>query len=305
MSAAVDLFPGFEARRFQTTGAEVFARIGGSGAPLLLLHGYPQTHVMWHPVAERLAQHFTLVVADLRGYGESSCPETVEDHITYSKRAMAKDMIEVMTALGHERFAVLAHDRGARAAYRLGLDDPERIERMTLLDIVPTHAMWSAMGRVLALKAYHWPFLAQPAPLPETLISREPVYYIEHTLASWTAAKDLSAFADEALEHYRRQFAGWERIHACCEDYRAGASYDFEADAKDREEGNKIACPTQVVWGSAGFPGETGGPLGIWREWCDRVEGEAVDCGHFVVEEAPEATLAAILPFLMGSGGAR
>ncbi len=298
MTTPTDLFPGFDTHRFKADGAEIFARIGGSGAPLLLLHGYPQTHVMWHPVAERLAQDFTLVIADLRGYGESSCPETLSDHASYSKRAMAADMVGLMAALGHERFAVLGHDRGARAAYRMALDAPEHVERMALLDIVPTHAMWSTMGRTLALKAYHWPFLAQPAPLPETLISGAPDYYIEHTLASWTASKNLSAFSEPVLGHYRRQFATWERIHACCEDYRAGASFDFEADAKDREAGNKIACPTCVVWGSAGFPGQAGGPLDIWSDWCERVEGQAIEAGHFVVEEAPHATLEALLPFL-------
>jgi len=298
VTTPVDLFPGYETRRLQIQDAEIFARIGGAGEPLLLLHGYPQTHAMWHPLAERLAQHFKLVIADLRGYGESSCPETVADHASYSKRAMAGDMVEVMSALGHERFAILGHDRGARVAYRMALDAPERVERMVLLDIVPTHDMWNTMGRPLALKAYHWPFLAQPAPLPETLIGGAPDYYIEHTLASWTAAKDLSAFSEAALDHYRRQFATWERIHACCEDYRAGATYDFEADAKDREAGRKIACPTCVIWGSAGFPGQAGGPLKIWREWCDHVEGQAIDCGHFVVEEAPEPTLEALLPFL-------
>ena len=298
MSEPADLFPGFEARRLKTSGAEIFARIGGNGPPLLLLHGYPQTHVMWHPLSDRLAQDFTLVIADLRGYGASSCPESEPDHASYSKRAMAQDMIEAMAQLGHQRFAVLGHDRGARAGYRLALDHPERVERLVMLDIVPTHVMWSTMGRGLALKAYHWPFLAQPAPLPETLISGAPDYYIEHTLASWTAAKDLSAFAPEALTHYHQQFGSWQRIHACCEDYRAGATFDFEADSKDLEAGKKIAAPTCVVWGSAGFPGQSGSPLDIWRDWCDEVEGEAVDCGHFVVEEAPEATMKAMLPFL-------
>lgn len=298
MSQLPDLFPGFEARRFTTAQGEIFARIGGNGPPLLALHGYPQTHAMWHPVAQKLAEHFTLIMADLPGYGASSCPETQSDHASYSKRAMARDMIEVMAERGHARFAILGHDRGARAGYRLALDSPDAVERLVLLDIVPTHVMWSTMGRALALKAYHWPFLAQPAPVPETLISGAPDYYIEHTLASWTAAKDLSAFSEDALSHYRAQFASWERIHACCEDYRAGATYDFEADEADAAAGRKIACPSCVVWGSAGFPGETGSPLDIWRDWCDEVEGQAVEGGHFIVEEAPEATLAAIMPFL-------
>lgn len=301
MSSLPELFPGFDAQLIQTSEADIFARIGGAGPPLLLLHGFPQTHVMWHAMAPRLAERFTLVIADLRGYGQSSCPESDPEHTAYSKRRMARDMVEAMGALGHQRFAVLAHDRGARAAYRLALDEPGRISRMALLDIVPTYMMWSTMGQALALKAYHWPFLAQPEPLPETLISGAPDYYAEHTLASWTAANDLSAFDPEALAHYRAQFATWERVHACCEDYRAGAACDLEADRADREAGRKIACPTCVVWGSAGFPGETGSPLDIWREWCAEVEGGAVACGHFVAEELPHETLEAVLPFLTRS----
>jgi haloacetate dehalogenase len=296
-----ELFPGFDAQLISTSQADIFARIGGAGPPLLLLHGFPQTHVMWHAMAPSLAEHFTLVITDLRGYGQSSCPESDSKHAAYSKRHMARDMVEAMGTLGHERFAVLAHDRGARAAYRLALDDPDRITRMALLDIVPTYTMWNGMGQALALRAYHWLFLAQPEPLPETLIAGAPDYYAEHTLASWTASKDLSAFDAKALMHYRAQFATQDRIHACCEDYRAGATCDLEADRADYEAGHQITCPTCVVWGSAGFPGETGSPLDIWREWCSDVEGGAVDCGHFVAEELPQETLKAVLPFLMRS----
>jgi haloacetate dehalogenase len=292
-----ELFPGFHRQTIEVAGAHIHVRRGGSGPPLLLLHGYPQTHAMWHRVAPALAARFSLVIADLRGYGQSSCPAGDRAHEGYSKRAMAKDMVEAMAALGHRRFAVAGHDRGGRVAYRMTLDHPGEVSRLAVLDIVPTHTMWHGLDMQLALKTYHWMFLAQPEPFPETMIAGAPLLHLEHTLASWTKDKSLAAFSDGALAHYRAACHDAERIHAWCEDYRAGASCDLAADEADRAAGRRIACPLLALWGSAGIPSETEGPLEVWREWADEVEGEAIDAGHFLCEENPDATVAAMLPF--------
>jgi haloacetate dehalogenase len=293
-----ELYPGFEARRFATAGAEIFARIGGEGPPLVLLHGYPQTHAMWHLMAPRLNQHFMLVIPDLRGYGSSSIPADDPDHFSYSKRAMAQDVCAIMDALGHKQFLVCGHDRGGRVAYRLALDEPSRVLRLAVLDIVPTYEMWHRLTPVLAMKIFHWTFLAQPAPWPERMIGADPIAWLDEKIGSWNGSGKLSVFAPEALEHYRAFFRQPERLHATCEDYRAGATYDLEADAADKAAGKKISCPVLALWGAAGIPGKTDGPLAIWRNWCSDVRGEAIDCGHFLAEEAPDATLAALLPFL-------
>lgn len=293
-----DLFPGFDTHLIDTAGATIHARCGGSGPPLLLLHGYPQTHVMWHEIAPALAERFTVVIADLRGYGLSSCPPADAEHFVYSKRAMANDMVEVMESFGFEDFRVVGHDRGGRVAYRMALDYPDRLNRLAVLDIVPTHAMWHNFTVKLAMKTYHWLFLAQPEPLPEMLISRAPVEFLDYTIASWTKTKDLSAFDARALAHYRTFFSDPARMHATCEDYRAGQTYDLRADEADMEAGKKIKCPLLALWGAAGIPGETDGPLAIWRKWATLVEGAAVDAGHFVAEENPQATLEALVPFL-------
>ncbi len=293
-----ELFAGTTRHQVKTAGAEIFVRVGGEGPPLLLLHGYPQTHAMWHRVAGDLMARFTCVMPDLRGYGASSCPENAPDNSTYSKRAMAADMIEVMAKLGFERFAVAGHDRGGRVAYRMALDHPEVVERLAVLDIVPTLAMWHGFTVKLAMKTYHWLFLAQPAPLPEMLIGKAARDYLDYTIASWTKAKDLSAFDPRALEAYRSMFEQPEHIHAACNDYRAGATYDLAADEADRAAGRRIQCPTLALWGNAGIPSATSGPLETWREWCVSVEGAGVDAGHFIAEENPAGTLAHLLPFL-------
>jgi haloacetate dehalogenase len=298
MTNLPDLFPGFEARKFETRGAEIFARTGGEGPPLVLLHGYPQTHAMWHRVAPELAKSFSLVIADLRGYGSSSVPGDSQDHFTYSKRAMAQDVCGIMDELGHKQFLVCGHDRGGRVAYRLALDEPERVLKLAVLDIVPTYDMWHRLTPALAMKIFHWTFLAQPQPLPERMIGADPIGWLEDKLISWNGSG--AVFAPEALEHYRSFFAQPERLHATCEDYRAGATYDLAADEADRGAGRKIACPTLVLWGAAGIPGKTEGPLEIWQSWCTDVRGHAIGCGHFLAEEAPEATLAALLPFFKG-----
>lgn len=297
-----ELFPGFERRTFTTRGAEIFARIGGSGAPLVLLHGYPQTHAMWHRMAPELAKHFTLVMLDLRGYGSSSVPADAPDHFSYSKRAMAQDVCDVMDTLGHRRFLVCGHDRGGRVAYRLALDAQDRVERLAVLDIVPTFDMWHRLTPQLALKTFHWTFLAQPAPWPERMIGVDPLAWLEAKVGDWNGIGGVSVFTPEALAHYRAFFAQPERLHATCEDYRAGASYDLRADEADRAAGKKIGCPVLALWGKVGIPGKTDGPLAIWRTWCDNVEGRAINCGHFLAEEAPDETLAALLPFLNRNG---
>lgn len=292
------LFPGFAEKTVAGDGTSIFLQTGGSGPPLLLLHGYPQTHAMWHRVAPALAKHFTLVIPDLRGYGRSTGPKNDPANEAYSKRAMGRDFFAVMRSLGHERFAVVGHDRGARVGYRMALDEPRRVTRLAVLDIIPTHAMWQGMDRHLALKVYHWPFLAQPHPLPETLIGGNPVFYLDAKIASWSGTHDLSVFDPEALAQYRMHFAAPETIHASCNDYRAGATYDLAADEADRAAGKKIGCPTLVLWGSSGIPSEAADSLAVWREWCDDVRGAAVKSGHFVAEENPEETLSHLLPFL-------
>jgi haloacetate dehalogenase len=292
-----ELFPRFAEQRIDTGEAEIFLETGGSGPPLLLLHGFPQTHAMWHKVAPPLAEHFKLVIPDLRGYGRSSAPPNDAENYAYSKRAMGRDFFAVMSALGHERFAVAGHDRGGRVGYRMALDRPKAVTRLAVLDIIPTYAMWHGMDRKLAMKVYHWPFLAQPHPLPETLIGGNPVFYLDTKIASWTKTKDLSPFDPRALAEYRLHYAAPEMVHATCNDYRAGATYDLAADESDRALGKKIACPVLALWGDAGIPGETESPLAIWREWCEDVKGIGIDSGHFVAEENPEATLEHLVPF--------
>lgn len=293
------LFSGTREHRHRANDAEIVAEVGGEGPPLLLLHGFPQTHAMWHPIAPALMERFTCVLPDLRGYGASSCPPNTPDNSAYSKRVMAKDMVSLMASLGHSRFAVVGHDRGGRVAYRLALDHPHVSTCVSVLDIVPTSVMWREFTVEFAMKTYHWLFLAQPVPLPEMLLEKAPVAWIDYTIASWSKLKDLSAFDPRALKVYRESFAQPERIHAMCNDYRAGATCDRGLDEADRAAGRKIACPTLALWGTAGFPSETSGPLDTWRDWCENVTGAGIDAGHFVVEENPSATLGHLLPFLL------
>jgi haloacetate dehalogenase len=295
MSALPDLFPGFAERRIKTGAGEIYVRTGGLGAPLLLLHGYPQTHVAWHKIAPELARHATVVVADLRGYGDSSAPPGDAEHTTYSKRAMAEDCLAVMRELGHARFAVAGHDRGGRVAYRLALDHPQAVSAFVPVDIIPTAEVWRRTTAESMLKSYHWAFLAQPSPMPETLIGKDPVYYLEHTLKSWTKPRDLSPFALEALEHYRALLRDPARVHAVCEDYRAGATIDRQLDEADMAAGRRIGCPTFFVWARSYLAGD---PLAVWRGWCGNLAGASVDSGHFLAEENPKETLAAFVPFL-------
>jgi len=286
------MFEGFIQKRIKTSGAEINLLTGGSGAPMLLIHGYPQNHVIWHKVAPKLAQQFTLVIPDLRGYGDSSKPPTDAEHLPYSKRAMALDMAEVMSALGHERFDVVGHDRGARVTYRFALDHPGRIRRLCTLDIMPTLEQFERADRYVSRGMYHWYFLTQPAPFPERLIGNDPDYYLEHCLQSW---RGKDTFAPEALEAYRKSFRDPEVIHGTCEDYRAGITCDCKFDEADRAAGKKLTMPMLALWGGRGRPGTA--ILDIWKTWATDVRGEGIDCGHFIPEEAPEALLERLFAF--------
>jgi haloacetate dehalogenase len=295
MSDLADLFPGFASHWIDTSVGKMFARAGGSGPPLLCLHGYPQTHVMWHRVAPALARHFTLALPDLPGYGWSAVPDAKPDHAPYTKRAMANVVIEIMEALGHARFRLAGHDRGGRVAYRLALDHPGRLVSLATLDIVPTWSMWHRFDAKLAMRAWHWTFLAQPAPLPELMLGKAANEYFDLMAAKWRAGGQ-DAFDARAIAHYRASFTDPLRIHASCEDYRAGQSTDVAFDEADRKAGNKIACPMLALWGASGLPRDLD-PLAVWREWAVNVQGAAIDCGHFLCEEAPDATAKALIEF--------
>ncbi len=297
MPDLADLFPGFASEWINTKLGRIFTRIGGEGPPLLLLHGYPQTHVMWHQVAPDLAKKFTLIIPDLPGYGWSDVPKTDADHTPFTKRAMAQAMIEVMEKVGHVRFALAGHDRGGRVAYRLALDHPGRLSQLAVLDILPTYEYWAKMDRNFALKIYHWTFLAQPYPVPENLIQSNPDDYFGPTYKSWAKAGGPNPFDPRAVEHYLTAFRDPLRIHAACEDYRAGAYADFEHDKTDRDAGNKITVPMLALWGGAGIAASGATPLDTWRNWATDVRGAPIDAGHFLAEENPQATADALLKF--------
>jgi haloacetate dehalogenase len=287
--------PGFEYRRIRTSGATIIVAIRGKGAPLLLLHGYPETHRMWHKVAPALADEFSVVCADLRGYGDSGKPEGTADHSNYSKRTMANDMIEVMAALGHHEFLIGAHDRGARVAYRLALDHPAAVKRLALLDIVSTKAVYEQGGMALAAAYFHWYFLIQPRPLPETLIGHDPALWLGTAFRNLST--DSTVFSDALIAEYLRTFGTPEGIHATCEDYRAGATVDLANDRADVAAGRKIDCPTLILWGARSVVGKMFQPLETWRDFVSSPIGEAIDCGHFIPEEKPVETLHALRGF--------
>ena len=290
-----NFFPGFETRRITTGGTEIHCKIGGSGPPILLLHGYPQTHVMWHRVAPALAETFTVVASDLRGYGDSGKPESDDSHAAYSKRAMAADQAEVMSSLGIDRFFLAAHDRGARVAHRMALDFPDRVLKLATLDIVPTHYRFNTVNKNVATKGYHWFFLIQPAPFPETLIGAATKYFLEHTFASWSKTPGIPE--TEAVAEYLRCFSDPAMIHATCEDYRAAATIDLKHDDADFLAGKKVRCPLLALWGAASIQGSSYDMAAVWRDYATNVRGQPVDCGHFIAEEAPEATVRALENF--------
>ena len=289
---APNLFPGFETRKIQTSGATIHVVRGGAGPPLLLIHGYPQTHVEWHKMATRLAERFTVVMPDLRGYGDSSKPADGENHANYSKRAMALDQVEVMRALGFTRFAVAGHDRGARVAWRLCIEHPDVVTRAAVLDIVPLP--YSTVTREFAEQYFHWFFLIQPAPFPETLIGNSAEFYLRSRFLRPTGG--TGAMAPEAIAEYVRSFTNPATIHATCEDYRAGATIDLAHAAQTRDR--KVACPLLVLWGERGTVGRLYDVMSVWRDHATDVRGKALPAGHFLPEEAPDETLAELLAFL-------
>lgn len=288
------LIGGFARRTFDGhDGVVIDALVGGSGPPLLLLHGYPQTRMIWKHVAPALAQRFTVVVPDLRGYGRSGKPAGDERHAHYSKRTMGLDQLATMRALGFDRFAVSGHDRGARVAYRLALDHPDAITRLAVLDIIPTGDVWAHANASSAMTMYHWYMLAQPAPLPETFIGADPAFYLRWTIRSWAAPGFV--FDEANVADYVACFRDPAAIHASCEDYRAGWTLDREADEADRGK-RHIAVPTLALWGEGWGVGRAQ-PLEKWRAFAPDVRGRGLPCGHFVCEEAPEAVTQELLAF--------
>jgi haloacetate dehalogenase len=295
-------FQGFEAFEIRTEESFLFVQRGGRGPPVLLLHGFPETHLMWRDIAPMLARRFTVVCTDLRGYGRSGCPPSRADHAPYSKRAMASELVAAMAKLGFERFGVAGHDRGGRVAYRMALDHPERLERLAVLDILPTLDVWSRADKRLALAFWPWSLLAQPEPLPERLIAAAPEAVVDDAMTQWDTPAE--AFSEDARRAYADALRDPVHVHAICEEYRAGASIDVEHDRRDREEGRRVACPVLALWSAKGALGkwyeDAGGPLGLWRGWADEVSGEGVDAGHFFPEEAPEWTAERLARFFAG-----
>lgn len=288
-------FPGFSASDIATSGASIHTLRGGNGPPLLLLHGHPQTHVCWHKIAGRLAEEFTVVLTDLRGYGDSSKPDGGERSLNYSFRAMALDQIEVMRSLGFERFAVAGHDRGGRVAHRMALDHPAAVARLAVLDIAPTLTMYRRTNQEFATRYVWWFFQIQPFPIPETMIGADPEFYLREHLDRQN--KTPGAITEEAIAEYLRCYRDPATIHALCEDYRAAADIDLEFDAADDAAGRQITAPLLALWGAKGVVGQLYDVLETWRDKATDVSGTALDCGHLVPEEAPEATLDALLSF--------
>jgi haloacetate dehalogenase len=293
----MDWFEGFTAGRHRVNGVELFVRHGGRpGAPaLLLLHGFPQTHALWHRVAQQLAAHYFIVMPDLRGYGDSPAPADQPRHAQASKRAMAQDLVELMSSLGASTFHLCGHDRGGRVAHRLAVDHPQRVKRLCVLDIAPTLDMYAATSFDFARGYYHWFHLIQPAPLPESMIANDAIGYLHAKLGGWGSG-GLSHLEPQALADYERCWPG--AIHAACEDYRASAGLDLEHDRESRARGEKIACDTMVLWGDRGLVNKLFKPLDLWQAQCaGRVTGQAVPSGHFIPEELPRETADALWSF--------
>ncbi|NGZ87670.1 alpha/beta fold hydrolase [Duganella aceris] len=289
------MFPNFERHTIDVGGIHINCVKGGSGPALLLLHGHPQTHAIWHKVAPQLAERYTVIAADLRGYGDSGKPPGLPDHSNYSKRVMAEDQLRLMRRFGHDRFLVLAHDRGARVAYRMALDHPQAVERLVTLDIAPTLAMYEQTSQAFATAYYHWFFLIRPAPFPETLINSHPGEYLKHTIGGRSAG--LAPFTDAAYAEYLRCLQDPATVHGICEDYRASAGIDLDHERADLAAGNKITCPMLALWGAHGTVGKCFDPLAEWQALAADVRGHALDCGHYIPEEAPQALLDQVLPF--------
>ena len=295
------MFEGFELTTIDTGETTIRVRHGGTGPPLLLLHGFPETHLMWHKIAPRLAADFTVVVTDLRGFGDSGKPPSTPDHAPYAMRSLARDQVAVMQQLGYDRFFVAGHDRGARCAYRLALDHPERVVKLAVLDVVPTGEDFRRAGMAFALGYWIWSFLAAPYDLPERLLANNSDLIVDHALDTWSATQD--AFSQEIRAEYRRALRDPAAIHAICEEYRAAATLDYQYDEADRGR-RRIACPVLALWAKQGVVEAWYDVLAIWRDWADDVRGRALDCGHFLPEEAPDETYAELRMFF-GEGSAR
>jgi haloacetate dehalogenase len=289
----------FTSAEIQTGETSIFVRSYGSGPPILLLHGFPQTLLMWRSVAPLLARNFTVVCADLRGYGRSGCPLSAPDHAPYAKRSMARDMVTVMEQIGFPRFSIAGHDRGGRVAYRLALDHPDRVERLAILDIVPTEAVWERADARFALAYWPWSLLAQPEPLPERILTAAPEAILDDALGGW--GSPAAVFPSEVRTAYVQALRDPSHAHAICEEYRAAATIDREHDKADAASGRRIVCPLLALWSAQGSLGtwyvEESGPIALWRGWCDDVQGHALDAGHFFPEEAPEQTADALNRF--------
>jgi haloacetate dehalogenase len=293
------MFSGFQASTVDVGETTIFIRRKGSGRPVLLLHGFPETHAMWHRVAPALADEFTVICADLRGYGASGKPDTRPDHTPYAKSAMARDMVQLMEAQGFPRFLVAGHDRGGRVAYRLALDHPKHVERVALLDVIPTSEAFARADIRFALGFWPWSLLAQPAPLPERLIAGDPAAIVDNALGEW--GSDPASFPPFVREAYVDALRDPSTVHAICEEYRAAATCDFEQDLADRAAGRRIACPTLALWSEASaldnWYEEAGGPLEIWRTWASDVRGRALAGGHFFPEQNAAETLMELRAF--------
>jgi len=289
------MFNKFDNSRIEIEGVTINYRIGGNGLPILLLHGYPQTHVMWHKIADQLAAQYTVVASDLRGYGDSSKPATNEAHEPYSKRASGYDQIQLMRHLGFDKFYLIGHDRGGRVGHRMALDYPNAIEKLVVMDIAPTYTMYTTTDMEFAKAYYHWFFLIQPYDIPERMIGNDPLYFLEKKFGQW--GSDDSAFTKAAFSEYLRCLTP-ETIHASCEDYRASASIDIQHDQVDIDRGNIIRCPVLCLWGEKGFVGKKYNMVSEWSKWSTQVEGAVIPCGHYLPEEAPKETVEALLKFL-------
>jgi haloacetate dehalogenase len=290
------MFEGYTDASATIDGVRIHAVKGGRGPALLLLHGHPQTHAIWHKVAPVLAQHFTVIAADLRGYGDSGKPQGADDHSNYSKRRLALDQVELMRRHGHESFALVGHDRGGRVAARMAIDHPGAVTRLVTLDVAPTAAMYEQTSLDFARAYWHWFFLVRPAPFPETLIRADPDLYLKQTIGARSAG--LKPFTPEAYAAYLRCLSDPATAHGICEDYRASIGIDLEHDRADLAAGKKISCPFLALWGADGVVGKCFDPLAEWRKWNAAVEGNALPCGHYIPEEAPELLLERVLPFL-------
>jgi haloacetate dehalogenase len=294
----------FETAEIETGETRIFARWSGSGSPILLLHGFPQTHLMWRGVAPVLARDFTVVCADLRGYGRSSCPASTPDHAPYTKRAMANDLVTVMERLGFPHFSVAGHDRGGRVAYRMALDYPDRVDRLAVLDVLPTDTVWARADAQFALAYWPWSLLAQPEPLPERLLAAAPEAVVDNALGSW--GSHSAVFPPDVRAAYVEALRDPAHVHAICEEYRAAATLDREHDQMDRASGRRITSPLLALWSATGaletWYGDAGGPIALWRAWSDDAQGHAVNAGHFFPEEAPLQTADALNGFFAIAG---